>query len=786
MVMTAKLELVHTHCIDHCGCRSVTCIVYYSLGAPRGTRHTTVTCTGTSKNSSKKHTNKAALPSHEKYTESLDMAAAVSMPEVDEMNAKHPWKKTIATVQKASLFASTKQLKRYGKETKTTKVLTASAADLLDTGPTEMERSPDVLLPFQSARYAALTGGENGALKARSAEGLQYAMERPHGLSLGFNVFSSPEPPRIDDANTGYVPLYICPQTLEIVEPSAEALDDAAQPDAAPVDTEETKTKHEAMRRLLLHNPTELLQDEVRNLNTVAGRVARLDAKVKAVVKAIDHAKTTIQPMDVPSAKALFASRSCGNAAREVATVHKLMQEHAQSQAESFDEKWRGMLADASLARRAALRRMSQLSDDVEASLQEVLLRVTDHVLLGTAEEVERMSRDPTPDGAQLRGLQHRQQELNSRQRQQKAVLVKIAKKAMEANQVHYDNMRFAHERLLASATRRSGLLDAIAALEMELLSKPSGQGLAPMEDLKDRPGFAASDADLDRALSSVEQAVALAEQVASAGGPPPLKVQRSSSLSSQTGFLAKIIRVKVGGEDGASLGLTLGHDSSLPVVVFNRNHLARSRSALATHFESKDAPAPTRLNGPLERKYDLSRSFIVTKLREGSPAAMAGVQEADLLVAANGVELADHAEDFMTFGGEGIATALLTLLNDEHRQPDQLDVPPKVKLVELIVVRRHGKPPVPRRVSTKVEGRPSLLKRMSTSLRSSPNKENSGRAASLWARSRSATLLSFGSLYKTKPASSTSIPAASTPVVDPLTPAAEPAPPAPVIRVAR
>ena len=42
---------------------------------------------------------------------------------------------------------------------------------------------------------------------------------------------------------------------------------------------------------------------------------------------------------------------------------------------------------------------------ELNEQLMEVELRLTDHVLLGTIEEAERMLRAPGPDGALLRAL---------------------------------------------------------------------------------------------------------------------------------------------------------------------------------------------------------------------------------------------------------------------------------------------------------------------------------------------------------------------------------------------
>ena len=80
---------------------------------------------------------------------------------------------------------------------------------------------------------------------------------------------------------------------------------------------------------------------------------------------------------------------------------------------------------------------MVEISDEVQHELEDIELRLTDHVLLGTAEEAERMANAPGPDGDRLRALQHQMRSLDERQRLQKAVLVQTARKAVAATDAH-------------------------------------------------------------------------------------------------------------------------------------------------------------------------------------------------------------------------------------------------------------------------------------------------------------------------------------------------------------
>ena len=69
----------------------------------------------------------------------------------------------------------------------------------------------------------------------------------------------------------------------------------------------------------------------------------------------------------------------------------------------------------------------------MQRDLEDVQLRLTDHVLLGTDEEAERMAKAVGPDGERLRTLRREKAELTVRQRQQKAVLISVARRAVEA-----------------------------------------------------------------------------------------------------------------------------------------------------------------------------------------------------------------------------------------------------------------------------------------------------------------------------------------------------------------
>ena len=100
-----------------------------------------------------------------------------------------------------------------------------------------------------------------------------------------------------------------------------------------------------------------------------------------------------------------------------------------------------------------------------QAEIEAVELRVTDHVLLGTDEEAERMASASGPDGDRLRELCLRRSELAGRQRLQKALLVQVARRALIAHEAHNERIRALRERADESARVFSLFVAAFAEL---------------------------------------------------------------------------------------------------------------------------------------------------------------------------------------------------------------------------------------------------------------------------------------------------------------------------------
>ena len=105
---------------------------------------------------------------------------------------------------------------------------------------------------------------------------------------------------------------------------------------------------------------------------------------------------------------------------RAKAEVQSLLRSDLYDVTSELADKWAALQREGEVARRAALEKMVAKGGDIQEQMIEVELRLTDHVLMGTAEEAERMLRAAGPDGAQLRSLRQEGDDLIERQRKQK------------------------------------------------------------------------------------------------------------------------------------------------------------------------------------------------------------------------------------------------------------------------------------------------------------------------------------------------------------------------------
>ena len=98
----------------------------------------------------------------------------------------------------------------------------------------------------------------------------------------------------------------------------------------------------------------------------------------------------------------------------------------------------------------------------------QVELRLTDHVLLGTREEAERMHAAEGADGDELRTTKYEIEQLEVRQRKQKKVLVKVAKMAVNAEGEHGAKLAEHDAALVISAELHASLVASAETLLAE------------------------------------------------------------------------------------------------------------------------------------------------------------------------------------------------------------------------------------------------------------------------------------------------------------------------------
>ena len=315
----------------------------------------------------------------------------------------------------------------------------------------------DPQVPFQSPRLRACM---TGSLKDYKEAELEWTGAHSHGLGLGYNLFTAPPAP---------------PSKAAPVKPSSTWLVNAKTLKGRSVgirdaDAEQAATRKRHETDLLLHNADDELIPETEALNKASAQLTSLNDEVLKVSQMLKG----VAP-GTNEAKRLAAT------ARDLAIDHKTLSDATLALAEQRDTMWRSVLARGSAARKTALGRMAELSSKMQADLEDVMLCLTDHVLLGTEEEAERMAKAPGPDGERLRELRRAQAELRVRQRQQKVVLVSLARRAVKATSTQ-DSRISEMRTLLVTAAERRESLKLLAAVAMQ----PPPVNLAPVDHQPD------------------------------------------------------------------------------------------------------------------------------------------------------------------------------------------------------------------------------------------------------------------------------------------------------------
>jgi len=501
--------------------------------------------------------------------------------------------------------------------------------------------------------------------------GSKYVAARQHGLALGYNIFKAAPPPPLDPQPPQSAFL-VDTETLQVVPTPYGASKDG--------DPEMRARRMAAERSILLHDPTEDLYIEHRALTQTGTKLGRLDMQLALARTGIVGARMALTNGEGSTSEA----RQQAENARALATEHAAIQDVNTELIEQYDKAWLMALAAGEAARKAALIRMVEQSDSLHVQMQDVQLRLTDHVLLGVEEEAERMAKAEGPDGDRLRELRRALQVLAEKQTLQKAVLVSIARKAVVAKEGHNVKM----EKHVADALISSNLREELIGEEdllQHVLQEVTGADSPGRLHLRTRtpqvglpvvvhsPGKHA-DADAIAAATSSAAAAAAADAAEAANAanvsgrdpdaemisdttqpPDPQAAGVESEVvadADTTPYL--VVRAptsKLGAKawhvlqqsltaSSSGLGLTLARDDTLPYLLLSSKAVKKLHTGEVA--ATKLTTGKKRLSKGTKR-LPLCSSLIVTGVQAGSAAAGV-IQESDVLVEMNNVPVGDGA----------------------------------------------------------------------------------------------------------------------------------------------
>lgn len=282
---------------------------------------------------------------------------------------RFPWQ--VNPRGKAANFAPSSQIRQeigFGQREKQ-RMLSAALGE---------DGSIEVQSEYHSARVRAFVD-QGGALTSRGAFGdgvgeeLDYTVVRSTGLPLGYNLFTTPPVPPL--RSEGPAPLLPSSASWYVDVKTLEAGDAAAQLTGLP-GKQRAKRQRDA-QLVMRHNPTTLLVSEVKALNEAASRLAKLD---KSVAESSTNVSTVKDALASDAPKALETAVAVGNKAREAVALHKKSSAEVMQQVTHLDTTWRGLQEEGQKARKGALGRMSEIKDALQSELEEIELRLTDHV----------------------------------------------------------------------------------------------------------------------------------------------------------------------------------------------------------------------------------------------------------------------------------------------------------------------------------------------------------------------------------------------------------------------
>eukprot|EP00326_Haptolina_ericina_P027284 CAMPEP_0181183484 /NCGR_PEP_ID=MMETSP1096-20121128/8452_1 /TAXON_ID=156174 ORGANISM="Chrysochromulina ericina, Strain CCMP281" /NCGR_SAMPLE_ID=MMETSP1096 /ASSEMBLY_ACC=CAM_ASM_000453 /LENGTH=547 /DNA_ID=CAMNT_0023272171 /DNA_START=1 /DNA_END=1645 /DNA_ORIENTATION=+ len=324
--------------------------------------------------------------------------------------------------------------------------------------------------PFRSPRVTAghIFAPKEDSLAAGTVpdDFLGYAAAREHGLSQGYHLFRTPPPPAAIATNKSA--WYVNSATLK----------SAHGPAAYTLSAQQLQKRKAHVKALMRCDPANELKEQKKAVRRGVDALDEVDATLPGDAEALASATQALtyelekylETKDYRIKESLIAGLPLHEAAAEEgrakAEVQSLLRSDLYDVTSELADKWAALQREGEVARRAALEKMVAKGGDIQEQMIEVELRLTDHVLMGTAEEAERMLRAAGPDGAQLRSLRQEGDDLIERQRKQKAVLVSVARKALDADAMHREEIAAYGRRLLAADKTHEALLGAVTGLK--------------------------------------------------------------------------------------------------------------------------------------------------------------------------------------------------------------------------------------------------------------------------------------------------------------------------------
>jgi len=452
----------------------------------------------------------------------------------------------------------------------------------------------DPIHPYRSARHFPPSEAASGA------ESAGYAAAREHGLSQGFNLFRVPPPPVEEPP----------PKMGWYVNVASLKSGHAPATDELSPELKQKRKQH--VKTIMRHDPSSELKEQRKAVRRAVAALDEVDetfpADALSIASSADalrsdlHAFKSHRSRDRKLRERLELTLPLHEAAveeaRAKAEVQSLLRSDLYDVTSALADKWAALQREGEAARRRGLERMAEVSQALHEQLVEVELRLTDHVLLGTAEEADRMLRAPGPDGALLRALRRRQDSLFERQRAQKAVLVSVARRALETDELHREEIASYGRRLIAADRTHDDLADAATDLQTLCAQVRETLGLKPAVATKfvKKP----TPPPKPKPLAPPTAAPATASAPLATGGTEPLLIRSAAPELKWERFEATATLAV------PALGLALARDEDLPSV----NIYADKRAFVESNPDAKPQSTVALSQALVAARVDLSSQF--------------------------------------------------------------------------------------------------------------------------------------------------------------------------------